>query len=349
MVGLRRLARRITTAAADCEPAMAYAGRWAPSSWPATSQIRTVLRSRGVVHLSGPDAGVFLQGLVSNDILGGPVYTGFFNHKGRYLFDAFVMRGASGSYLLDVESSVVDDAIAHMSRYRLRSKVKIENRSDSYQVESFLSGSPRPLSQIMDRVRQSAIDDSFGFFDPRLPSLGLRTVFPKDHALEGDELFADVDEEDNLFNAWMMLNGIPRHRLELSPGKTIPLEANLDFLNGIAFSKGCYLGQELIARTHFTGLIRKRTVPVFLSSMENVPVVNPLFATAAFDPLWSRDPLQPGEAILSDGNAVGKITSNMGNIGLATLRLEHVFRPSAPFVCNGIRVHPVIPSWFINK
>jgi folate-binding protein YgfZ len=98
--------------------------------------------------------------------------------------------------------------------------------------------------------------------------------------------FTDLGEEDEFDEVWRMLNGIPRYNVELIPGTSIPLEFNLDWLNGIAFNKGCYLGQELIARTHFRGVIRKRLVPVFFSERAADVPLSPLIHQAGFDPAW---------------------------------------------------------------
>lgn len=101
-------------------------------------------------------------------------------------------------------------------------------------------------------------------------------------------MFSEIGAHDEFPEVWRMLNGIPRYNVELIADKSIPLEFNLDWLNGISFDKGCYLGQELIARTHFRGVIRKRLVPVFLSEGAPKLSCSPLIPPAIFDPTWPK-------------------------------------------------------------
>lgn len=104
--------------------------------------------------------------------------------------------------------------------------------------------------------------------------------------------------------------GVPEGVHDLPPGVALPLESNLAFMNGISFTKGCYVGQELTARTHHMGVIRKRLLPVQL--------------LGSF-PLGS---ITPGTMVLTEsGQAAGKYRAGQGDVGLALLYLEKIKGP----------------------
>jgi folate-binding protein YgfZ len=102
--------------------------------------------------------------------------------------------------------------------------------------------------------------------------------------------------------------------------KTVLLEAGFDELGGISWTKGCYMGQELTARTKYRGLIKRRLVPVAIEG----------------------PPPAPGMPVLRDGAEVGAMRSGTGRIGLATLRLDAL---GGPLACGPATLHPRIAAW----
>mmetsp|Transcript_7676 Transcript_7676/g.11288 ORF Transcript_7676/g.11288 Transcript_7676/m.11288 type:complete len:491 (+) Transcript_7676:35-1507(+) len=209
--------------------------------------------------------------------------TCFLDNRGRAITDAMLWK-VHNSYFLDVPDDTADTILQHLNQYKLRrSKVEITDVSNqvySHAIYGTRYVGPAPSTPNFDLL--AAVD-------PRHPSLGLRCLS------FGDEVEAHVRKHDfsEMFDYEQAFSSSPNandgaadvitssafpsaqgsyeliRRLsgiaegsELS-GKTA-LECNQEWLNAVSFVKGCYLGQELTARSHFTGAIRKRILPLFL-------------------------------------------------------------------------------------
>jgi folate-binding protein YgfZ len=183
----------------------------------------TTLTDRAVVRLSGEDVRGFLQGLVTNDVTGElPVWAGLLTPQGKCLFDFFVWSGGD-DMLLDCEAAAADDLIKRLSIYRLRRPIRIE-RDPTLAVHWSADG----------------VD---GIPDPRVPELGCRWLGPADEPASG----------------WLECRlrlGVTEGRAEL--GDILWLECNAAELNGVSFSKGCFVGQENTARMNWRQKINRR-------------------------------------------------------------------------------------------
>ena len=195
------------------------------------------LFSRAVVRVApeepSEDAAQFLQGLLTNDVIGAlPVYAGLLTPQGKALFDMIVWPGGEGSLLLDCEADAAEDLVKRLSLYRLRRKLSIA-------VDPALG------------VYWQAEQGDGGAPDPRLPALGQRwisTVSADDHPVD---------------DAWLrhrLALGVPEGRAEL--GDVLWLEANAAELGGVSFSKGCYVGQENTARMNWRQKVNRRLLVV---------------------------------------------------------------------------------------
>src|SRR5215213_8226341 len=183
----------------------------------------TTLTDRAVVRLSGEGVREFLQGLVTNDVGGSlPVWTGLLTPQGKCLFDFFVWENDQ-DLVLDCEAEAADDLIKRLAIYRLRRPITIE-RDPSLAVHW-------------------SVDGSEGAPDPRLPNLGRRW------------LAAPSD----LASGWLehrLRLGICEGRAEL--GDILWLECNAAELNGVSFTKGCFVGQENTARMNWRAKVNRR-------------------------------------------------------------------------------------------
>lgn len=191
------------------------------------------LFSRAVLRISpedeGEDAVDFLQGLVTNDVTGElPAYAGLLTPQGKTLFDFIIWPAGDGTLLLDCEAEAADDLAKRLSLYKLRRKISIE-RDESLGV-----------------YWQPELGDG-GAPDPRLPGLGQRWLV----AISEDDRPAD-----DKWLAHRLSLGVPEGRAEL--GDVLWLETNAAELNGVSFSKGCYVGQENTARMNWRQKVNRR-------------------------------------------------------------------------------------------
>ena len=191
----------------------------------------TTLADRAIVRLSGDDVKEFVQGLVTSDVTGElPVWAGLLTPQGKCLFDFVVWpddHESGDDLLLDCEADAADELVKRLSIYRLRRKIDI-TRDSSLAVHW-------------------STDGREGVADPRLPELGNRWLAPA-----GDPASGWLEHRLRL--------GVCEGRAEL--GDLLWLECNAAELNGVSFTKGCYVGQENTARMNWRAKINRRLVVV---------------------------------------------------------------------------------------
>jgi len=222
-------------------------------------QIWTVLRSRSVIRVRGPDVEKFFQNLVTQDvrnfgILAEGRHAGFLSSRGRLLHDAILSRPSEEEFLVDVDRANVGRLARHLNMYKLRANVDISDASHELSVWSF-AGVPSADALSLNPVT--------AFSDPRSKALGLRIILERKSRPLIPKHVTGVTEK--VYQVIRTLHGICEGSVE-SQGdfreEELPLECNLDVTDGVSFEKGCYIGQELTARTHHTGVVRKRFFPM---------------------------------------------------------------------------------------
>lgn len=199
------------------------------------------LNDRSIIKIEGSDGAEFLQGLVSNDINRnnkGLIYCLMQNPKGRFLYDFFVFF-AENSIFLDVLAARSEEIIKKLSFFKLRKDVKI-SKIDDLSV-FFCFDDPK-------------INNINIFDDPRVKNFGKRCY------LKESDLDPNLIDKSNLYDINRILHKIPESEKDLFYDKSIAVEFGLDNFNAISFEKGCYVGQELTARTHHLGQVRKKVL-----------------------------------------------------------------------------------------
>ena len=222
------------------------------------------LSHRGVLAVEGRDSRKLLQGLVTSDVTeldAAPQYTAFLDAKGRVLLDAFLVSGTDGSVMIDLEASALPMLEKHLRRYKLRSKVTFTDVSTSVFIDALCG-----LDAGGGEAANTRPPCEGGLWaDPRLPALGYRALRRE---VDAPAMPAgSVEAPAELHALQLAILGVPNGAVDAPTGEALPLEMNLELLNGVSFRKGCYLGQELTARTHFRGVIRKRLLPVVAAEL----------------------------------------------------------------------------------
>jgi folate-binding protein YgfZ len=251
------------------------------------------LTDRAVLRIAGSEARPFLQGLLTNDVDAlapdKPVWAGLLSPQGKYLFDMILFDG-DDAILADVWTPRAAELAKRMTMYKLRRDVTVE----STQLKVFAAWD----------------GESMAPYDPRLPGLGRRWV--AEHA-DSSAGLAEYEAH--------------RRQLGVADSADYPvdrlmwLEANAVELNGVSFTKGCYVGQENTARMHHRDKLRKRLLPVLLNGETG------------------------GERTLRAGDRdAGELLSAQSGRGIALMRLEYVEEPTE-LTLHGAPVTVEWPSW----
>lgn len=202
----------------------------------------TTLADRAIIRLSGEDVRGFLQGLVTNDVLGAlPIWAGLLTPQGKALFD-FILWADGDDVLIDCEADQADALAKRLTMYRLR----------------------RPITIARDATLAVhwAKEGVAGVVDPRLAALGRRWIGAPDGEATG-------------YHAHRLSLGVAEGTADLGQDKTLWLEANAVELNGVSFTKGCYVGQENTARMNYRQKVNRRLFVSLDGTVERRPVSDP--------------------------------------------------------------------------
>jgi len=284
-----------------------------------------LLDDRGVLAVSGPDRRAFLQGLVSNDVdKVGPDqarYAALLTAQGKYLHD-FIMVEAAGAILLDAEAPRLADLKRRLSIYRLRAKVALDERPDLAVAAVFGDGAFAALGLDGEPGTARAFAGVTALVDPRLAALGARCIVPRERARSMLVEAGLTETGAAAYDDLRLGLGVPDGSRDLVLEKSVLLEAGFDELNGIDWNKGCYIGQELTARTKYRGLIKRRLVPVAIDGPAP----------------------QPGTIVTAGGRDVGEMRSSRAGCGLALLRIDALLG-SGRLMAGDAAIVPSAPGW----
>jgi folate-binding protein YgfZ len=284
-----------------------------------------VLDQRGVLAVSGPDQRSFLQGLVSNDVEKvdhtQTRYAALLTAQGRYLHDFFMIE-ADGAIWLDAETERLGDLKRRLSIYRLRAKATIEEKPGLAVAVIFGEGVLAATNLSGEPGSARPFGSGVVFVDPRLVALGARCILPR---ADIRQVLRDHGLCEAGFAAYDRLRltlGVPDGSRDLVPEKSLLLEAGFDELNGVDWQKGCYIGQELTARTKYRGLIKRRLMPVETDGVAPAP----------------------GTIVTTEGREAGEMRSSCDALGLALLRIEPVAE-GKPLKAGNATLVATKPAW----
>ncbi len=261
------------------------------------------LENRSVVRVDGVEAVEFLQNLVTCDvealIEGETTFGALLTPQGKILFDFFCVRTAY-SFLFDIKASMRSDFIRRMMFYRLRAPLEISAVDN----------------QIVFAIWDGAATNPNALADPRLAAMGFRLI------AAGMETNAEPSD----YHAHRISLGMPEGGPDYAFGETFPHDAMMDQFEskraGVAFEKGCYVGQEVISRMKHRGTARRRIVMV--SADADLP--------------------PPGASLEADGKSIGTLGSTSGRNGLAMARLDRLANAGG-VTADGVAINAKLPDW----
>jgi folate-binding protein YgfZ len=278
---------------------------------------------RAVLRIAGPDARGFLQGLVSNDVTRATaeraIYAALLTPQGKFLHDFFILE-RDGALCLDGEAARLADLQRRLTLYKLRSKVTIAPAPELAVALLYGDEAAARLGLPAEPGAARAIGDTTVFVDPRLAELGARAILPRDGAAAVLAGLGFAPGAVAGYERRRLAAGVPDGSRDLPVEKAILLENGFDELHGIDWQKGCYMGQELTARTRYRGLVRKRLLPVEIDG--------PLPAA--------------GTPVMAGDKEAGEMRSGIDGLGLALLRLEHL---DEGLRSGDSRLTPRRPAW----
>ncbi len=258
------------------------------------------LIDRAIISIKGADAADFLQSLVSNDVRKLEqqpiIFTALLSPQGKFLFDFFVTKQADG-LLLDVNSSRAEELFKILSRYKLRAKIELEL-----------------LSNWGVSVKFPAQASENAYLDPRLVELGTRTIAPI-------ATLPTATASAKTYEKHRLNLGIPDGAQDAIPERSFLLELGYEQLNGVSFNKGCYVGQEVTARSKHRGELNKHIFQIFAET----------------------DLPPSGSEITNQERILGEMRSSNETIGLAILRKEAA---QEKLWAGGVEITARMPKWW---
>ena len=285
------------------------------------------LESRGILSVGGEDRTTFLQGLISNDIdrvaVDRAIWAALLTPQGKYLHDFFV-AGIDETLYLDCESDRLMDLGKRLHRYKLRAQVELGIGEGMAVYALFGGGALDALDLSADAGAARSLRDGIVYTDPRLPAVGARALLPACDAENLLETLGFHAADSNSYETLRLEHGLSDGSRDLIVEKSTLLESNFDELHGVDWDKGCYMGQELTARTKYRGLVRKRLMPVRIDGP--VPEL--------------------GTPLMAGDKEIGEMRSGQNSRGLALIRLERFEEADTDGLNAGdARIFPEKPVW----
>lgn len=263
---------------------------------------------RALIRLTGRDVRDFLQGIITNDIrklsADKSLLALLLSPQGKFLAEFFLIEDG-GAILMDTEKATLENLLKRLKLYKLRADVMIEE--DSRKLAVAWNGDELPVKDSVLVTR-----------DPRSPKIGYRLY--GDHASLRNNLSSlGTEVAPTEYDYYRLTLGIPEGSKDAVIDRTIALENGYDRLGAVDFAKGCYVGQEVTARSYHLAVLRKQLLPVV-----------------------GESDLPPRETELKAGEiAVGSMRSVRRNRGLALVRIEELAKAEEagiPILADGVAV-----------
>lgn len=245
------------------------------------------LSNTGLIRVAGADAEAFLHSQLTSDVVGlakpRTQYGGYCTAKGRLIATVLLWK-LEDFMILQLPQGIAEDVRARLSRYVLRSKATLSNASSEYAVFGvFGAEAAEALERLVPTVPPDlhAVAQHQGMAATRLGGARYAVLVPREHIRSAREALLTIAHEEN-DAAW--------RRLDIEQGiavitaatqeEFVPQMVNLDLIGGVSYSKGCYPGQEIVARTHYLGRSKQRMHRVQSNSPDAMAPGDRLYSAA---------------------------------------------------------------------
>ena len=289
------------------------------------------LPQRGVLSVSGMERRSFLQALVSNDVnkvsATSSIYAALLTPQGKFLHEFFITE-IEECLLLETESARLDALRTQLTRFQLRAQVSLTIPLELAVAVAFGSGITAALNLGNTRNMCRLMGRGIAYIDPRLPEGGIRFIGTKDTLVNTFKEIGCCEVGCATYEKVRLTYGLPDGSRDIAIGRAGLLEYGFEELNGIDFHKGCYVGQEVVSRSKYRSLLKRRSVPVLIDG----PV--PTLGTRLF--------LEQQEA--------GEMLSSVDDIGLSLVKIEFLRKAQhtcQPFRAGTTRLIPRLPAWLV--
>ena len=288
--------------------------------------------NRSALEISGKEADTFLNDILTAELVLLPIgkmqMSCLLSPQGRILHDMLIYRIRSDCYWIEVASNRIQDLKNRIVMYRLRKEISIDLLENWHSAHLYHRDGSSFLPKEIALVTESLEPDEFSFEDSRRPELGLH-IISKERNIDAQKK-GWVNVNLVRWDTIRITNMVPSGDIDFTPNRSLILEANLDLFSAVNFQKGCYIGQEVTARTKYRGLVKKKIVPISSKAL-----------------LKKEDP------IFQEGKKIGVCNSTVklddGRfLALATLKIEAIkanIENQIDLKSNTASVNVELPSW----
>lgn len=298
------------------------------------------LPHRGVLTLSGQDRHSFLQPLVSNDLAKVSkdrcIHAALLTPQGKFLHEFFILEVDNEVLLLETELERLADLQKRFLYFRMHSKVNFFQCTDlqvavvfGIDTEQLLTRGKGVHSFSNEPFMEKKENSVFFYTDPRLPQAGVRIIGKSSMIERILDSFGCTAAPLDSYEKRRVELGLPDGSRDIIVERSGLLECGFDELHGIDFSKGCYIGQEVTARSKYRGLVKRRLIPVIIEGPTP----------------------EPGTILTLDNQEVGEMRSAATGVGLASVRLEALIKVQQtcrPFRAGAsTNLFPRLPEWMM--
>lgn len=290
----------------------------------------------GFISVKGKESCEFLQSIVTANVETLGVHScrpsALLTPQGRVLVDMMIYRLDEDYFILRCDAARRDNLFIRLRRYRLRRPIELAIEPSFQLCILMPDDNTKYIRENNEIISSAAV---FSSVDPRCSTLGIHMIFH-------DDQLPETNGEISYWHTNRIAAGIPEGPIDLIPERALMLEAGLDELGAVDFEKGCYVGQEVTARTHYRGLVKRRLVPIMVlggSPKVNSPII------------WNDKIIGHSKTVAPHPESMKSDNDSMSAICLALLKLADLNNiidcPDGHFKVDGNDAALALPKWMI--